>query len=153
MSLISRDPFFSDPFDSTSLVSPWSLLDRFNRLAEVGPRFATSDVGFFRPNVDVWDTADAIKVHADLPGVPKEAVKADIDKNGNLIIEGETSSSRDYDQNQARIRERRYGRFQRVIGLPATVDTSNIQAKFENGVLDITIPKTTEKQRSKITIA
>ncbi|KAL2912024.1 hypothetical protein HK105_208517 [Polyrhizophydium stewartii] len=150
MSLVfgNRDPIF-DVFSDPAFFQPWSVMERMERLN----RAADRELGMFRPQVDVWDAGDSIKVHVDLPGVPKENVKADIDKNGNLVVEAESSMDREYDQFSARVRERRYGKFQRVIGLPALIDAAKITAKFENGVLDINVPKTTEAAKAKIQIA
>ena len=79
-------------------------------------------------------------------------MKADIDKNGNLVIQGESSSNKEYDQYTTRVRERRYGRFQRIIGMPPNADLHKIKASFKDGVLDVTVPKSTESNKHAITI-
>ena len=103
-------------------------------------------------SVDVWDAGDSIRVHAELPGVPKEKVRAEI-VNGNLNIEGETEDIKNYETMTSRVRERRFGRFSRVIGLPAGVDESNVKAEFKNGILEMTVPKTQEAQTKRIEIS
>jgi HSP20 family protein len=137
------DRMFADPFfhltRRTAGGEPFGMLTKL-------------DQGFFQPRVDVWDSGEAIRVHADLPGVPKEKVKAEI-HNNNLTIEGETEDIKDFENMTSRVRERRYGKFARVIGLPTGIDASNVKAEFKNGVLEMTIPKSQETQAKKIEIS
>ena len=102
--------------------------------------------------MDVWDAGDSIRVHADLPGVPKEKVNAQI-INGNLQIEGETEDIKNFENMTSRVRERRYGKFSRIVGLPQGIDEGNVKAEFKNGVLEMTIPKSEKAQAKRIDIA
>jgi len=135
--------FMADPFFSRrGMEDPFAVLRR---------DIHTGDE-FFTPRVDVWDTGDSLKVHADLPGVPKENVTCEI-LNGNLHISGQTSDLKEYEQFNSRVRERRYGTFSRVISLPQTIDESKVKAEFKNGVLEMDIPKKPEAQPKKIAVA
>ncbi|CAG8476193.1 13681_t:CDS:2, partial [Acaulospora colombiana] len=92
-------------------------------------------VGFFSPRVD-----------AELPGVPKENVNVEVQDN-NLVISGENKDESTRETDSGWIRERRFGRFQRVISLPFNVNSDKTKAKFSDGILEITVEETitTEK--------
>jgi HSP20 family protein len=129
----------ADPFFRRGLEDPFALVRNVN------------GEEFFAPKVDVWDTGSALRVHADLPGVPKENVSVEI-HNGNLHIEGETAEDKEYEKYNSKVRERRFGKFSRVISLPPGIDQSAVKAEFKNGVLEMNIPKKMENQPKKIAI-
>jgi HSP20 family protein len=100
-------------------------------------------VGDFTPRVDIAETETSITVHAELPGIDKKDVKITVNNGNILTISGEKkreSRSENLDKNYMRI-ERSYGSFARSFTLPDSVAAENINAAFENGVLNITIPK------------
>lgn len=144
MSLVFRDPFFSSTQDPFTMAT-WP--ERF-----LGRQGDTTDM-IFKPSCDVFESDDKIQVHCDLPGIQKEHIKADINKDGDLVIDAEQQVNKEYDQANIRVKERRYGRFHRTIALPASIDAAKIQATFNNGVLDITVPKSYASQQSRIKIA
>jgi HSP20 family protein len=143
-----------DPFDWHKSLASQMLSDPFFRRGLDDPFALVRNVNgeeFFSPKVDVWDTGSALRVHADLPGVPKENVSVEI-QNGNLCIEGETAQDTEYEKFNSKVRERRFGKFSRVISLPPGIDQSGIKAEFKNGVLEMNIPKKVENQPKKISI-
>jgi HSP20 family protein len=103
------------------------------------------------PAVDAWETDDALVISVDLPGVRKEDVSIEVD-DGVLTISG--TRERKVEQREDRFYrfERRYGAFSRSVTLPQGVDESTIKAQFENGVLEITVPKPEERKPKRITI-
>ncbi|MBQ8973396.1 MAG: Hsp20/alpha crystallin family protein [Clostridia bacterium] len=109
-----------------------------------GDDFANGMLGAERPmKVDVKDEGDHYLLEADAPGMSKENVKISVD-NGVLTIAAETKQETDKEEKGKYIyRERRYGRTSRSFNLEG-IDESGIQARFENGVLALTLPK--EKQ-------
>ncbi|CAG8710947.1 9465_t:CDS:2 [Cetraspora pellucida] len=116
------------------------------------------DNSLFRSNVnripplDVHETDKEFVVNAELPGVTKEQVNVDV-HDDTLVISGETKKDEKYNEGNAHIQERRYGSFTRSISLPRNVKTSNITAKFDNGILEVKLPKDEEKPSGrKITI-
>lgn len=104
----------------------------------------------WRPTVDTYEKEDAIVFKAELPGVKKEDVDIDV-SNNVLTIKGERHYEDVKDEEYYR-RERFHGKFQRAFTLPDNVDTSNIDASYNEGVLEITVPKTEETQTKKIEI-
>ncbi|MCI0450357.1 MAG: Hsp20/alpha crystallin family protein [Chlorobi bacterium] len=97
----------------------------------------------FTPRVDVTEDKDNLYVHVEIPGVEKNDVKINI-VGDVLTISGEKKSEqKDESKNYYRI-ERNYGSFSRSFTLPAEVVTDKISAEYNDGVLNITLPKTEE---------
>ncbi|MEO1938854.1 MAG: Hsp20/alpha crystallin family protein [Sulfurimonas sp.] len=94
----------------------------------------------FTPAVNTREDADAYYIDVDLPGVKKEDVEISIDKN-ILTIKGERKVQNEVKEDDYYRIESAYGSFARSFTLPEKVDTENIEAKTENGVLEIVIPK------------
>jgi len=92
------------------------------------------------PLVDVRETDKEIIVHAELPGVKKEEVKLEV-RDNRLIVSGERKQERKEEGERFHRIERTYGKFLRMLALPSGVDPSNICANFENGVLEVVVPK------------
>jgi HSP20 family protein len=93
------------------------------------------------PEVDICEEGNQLRLSVDLPGVPKDAVKIDI-QEGMLTIQGERREERTEGGEQQGFRrtERRYGSFYRSIPLPDGADAEHAQARMKEGVLEITIP-------------
>jgi HSP20 family protein len=98
--------------------------------------------------VAVWEDEDRFYVEADLPGMRDEDVEVTV-HNGMLFIRGERKpgEGRAYLYNG-----RPFGRFERVINLPAAVNVDEVQARLADGVLAITLPKSPEAKPRKITL-
>jgi len=94
----------------------------------------------FRPNINTRETEDNYHIEVELPGVKKENV--DIQVDGNVLtISGERKIRQEVKEEDYHRIESRYGTFSRSFTLPEKVDIANIQAEFENGVLEVVIPK------------
>lgn len=105
------------------------------------------------PQLDVHESDKAITVSAELPGLSDEDIDLAIEE-GVLTLKGVKKSERtEGDEDYPRLIERNYGSFQRSLRLPDTADESNASAKFENGVLRVTIPKKPESTNQKRRIA
>ena len=103
------------------------------------------------PRVDVSEDDKKILVHAELPGITKENVNIDI-TNDVLSVMGERKETKEQNESSRQIRECRYGRFQRQIRLPPHCQVDNVTAKYENGVLEIVVPKSTAPGTKRIEI-
>jgi len=113
--------------------------------------FAGRDLerSLWSPEVEVYEKDGKLHVCADLPGLDKKEVNVAINDNF-LTIEGERRSER----NEEGWSERSYGRFSRTIPLPEGINSENANAKFENGVLDITFdaPRHQEQRGKRIEV-
>jgi len=101
--------------------------------------------------LDVVQEADAIIVHASLPGVNPEAISVAID-NDVLTIRGQTAGERERREGNFLMRERRAGRFHRALRLPDTLDTEKAQPRYDNGVLTIAFPKLAARQARQLKV-
>ena len=104
------------------------------------------------PAVDVREDADAIEVHAELPGIRPEDVQVNFE-NGVLTIAGEKKQEvSEKNEGDWHLVERQYGRFERRFTLPRTVDAQRIDARFRDGVLRVRLPKAEEAKPRRIEI-
>lgn len=99
------------------------------------------------PSVNVSETDDSYHIEAELPGCKKDDVKVTFDQ-GVLTIEGERREEREEKDKRFHRREASYGSFMRRFSMPENADEEKIDAKFEDGMLRIDIPKT-EKAKSE----
>ena len=92
------------------------------------------------PPTDIFEDAEGIKIVTELPGLNPADVKLTIE-NSTLTIRGEKKQVAEEKTTRVHRYERSYGTFERSFTLPTTVDTEKVQARFENGVLTIALPK------------
>ena len=101
--------------------------------------------GMWTPAVDIFETEEAVVVKAEIPGVERDQISVEI-KDGILTLHGERKFEKEVkEENYHRI-ERAYGSFHRSFSLPSSVEQDKISAKFNQGVLEVTLPK---KERAK----
>jgi HSP20 family protein len=98
--------------------------------------------------MDVKETDKEILVETELPGLGEKDISLTV-QNGVLTIQGEKKLDYDEEKENYHVMERRYGRFQRSLWLPDTVDDTKIDARFDNGVLKVTLPKRPELTREQ----
>lgn len=106
---------------------------------------AIKEEGF--PVIDVFENSDNIFVEAELPGIDRERVRISV-AGGELVIEGEKTGDREENGkvNYLCI-ERSFGRFRRTVEIPKAADTTRIKARYEEGILLVTIPKVNEQRK------
>jgi HSP20 family protein len=111
--------------------------------------------GPMAPRVDVKETDQVIEVHAELPGVEEKDVEVALQDN-LLTIRGEKRQSREEGTKEKGyyLMERSFGSFMRQIPMPVEVDEDKVEARFEQGVLTVTLPKSqkAEARTRKIAI-
>jgi HSP20 family protein len=107
----------------------------------------------FSPSIDIIDEEKDIRVQAEVPGMNPEDLDITVTRD-SVIVKGEKKSEREEERQGLRYSERTFGSFERVIRLPADVQTDKIDARFKNGVLDIVMPKSEQalKESKKIQI-
>lgn len=102
--------------------------------------------------IDVKENGDRLIVHAEIPGVNKDVIDVSVDKNV-LTISAEVSQYDADEENDNIIHsERYYGAVRRSIALPAEVSIDDATAKYADGILVLTLPKTTKDAKKKISI-
>ena len=104
------------------------------------------------PQIDVYETDDALEVVTDLPGVSPKSVHI-VAKGDALLIAGEKTPRRTGGDPTFHLVERGYGRFARVIRLGRSCNPASARATFAHGELRISIPKIDERRGRRIPIA
>ncbi|KYQ89569.1 hypothetical protein DLAC_09522 [Tieghemostelium lacteum] len=105
----------------------------------------------WKPSVDVKETENNLIIKADLPGMTKDQIQIEVD-NGQLIISGERSSEKKEDNEKFHRVERSYGSFTRSFAVPEGCTAESINAHFDNGVLELTLPKLQKSKSQKVCI-
>ncbi len=103
--------------------------------------------GAISPAIDVNETDTSIELTAELPGLGEDDVELEI-KDHRLTLSGQKKVTHD-SKGDVRISERSYGSFSRSMALPDSVDTENVTAEFEKGVLRVNLPKIEPKNPGK----
>ena len=103
------------------------------------------------PALDISERKDAYLVTVELPGLKPEDLDITME-DGLLTIQGERQFTSESSEQQFHRVERRYGAFRRSITLPAHVMAEGIQASFEDGVLEILVPKAEEAKPKRIQV-
>lgn len=95
------------------------------------------------PDIDVRETAKTFEVVAELPGVEEKDVDVTL-ADGLLTIKGEKKAVREEKEEGYYFRERTFGTFSRTIEVPFAAEPNQVTAKFDKGVLTVTLPKPPE---------
>jgi HSP20 family protein len=103
------------------------------------------------PALDISERKDAYLVTVELPGVEANDLQITFE-DGLLTIQGERPFAHDSSEQQFHRVERRYGAFRRAITLPAHVMAEGIEASFDDGVLQIVVPKMEEATPKRIQV-
>lgn len=103
------------------------------------------------PAVDLVETDDSLVLKADLPGLSQDDVTVEVDGNV-LTISGERRVDHERKEDGYYRVERSFGHFSRSVTLPEGVDEEKVTANFNDGVLEVRIPKPEERQPTRIEI-
>jgi HSP20 family protein len=125
------------------------LDDRFDRLVERA--FGRDRQAPWMPAMDVYETDDKVVVTVEIPGVKAEDVEVSVE-DSTLTVSGTREFASEVTQESYHRIERRYGSFSRAVSLPPQVDTGKVDARFEDGVLSIDVPKIEKAKPKKIQI-
>lgn len=102
----------------------------------------------FMPAAEMQETADAIHLRLEVPGL--EAKDIDVQVTAEAVsISGERKSETKTEEKGVTRSEFRYGKFQRVLPLPTRIQNDKVQAEYKNGVLSLTLPKS-EAEKNKV---
>jgi HSP20 family protein len=105
----------------------------------------------FLPPMDLVETEDHFVLRADLPGLREEDVKIELEDNV-LTISGERRAEHEERKEGYYRVERSFGTFARSLALPEGVSAEGIEAKFDRGVLEVSIPKPEQRKPHRVTI-
>jgi HSP20 family protein len=100
------------------------------------------------PAVDIVEKPTAYEIIAELPGIDEKNIELKL-ANGNLTIRGEKQEEKEEKRKDYYLRERHFGSFERSFGMPDGVDADKIEARFNKGVLTVTLPKKPEAQKAE----
>ena len=103
------------------------------------------------PAVDIWETENAIVYAFDLPGVDQDKINVEVE-NETLTVSAERERTQEESRDRFYRFERRYGTFSRTVGLPQGVSEHQIKASYNDGVLEIHVPKPAETKPRRIQI-
>ncbi len=154
-------------FTPRRLTDPFAQFERV--VDSVVPAFAAgARRGSWAPRVDVLETADALEVSAELPGLTEEDIELRVRENV-LTIEGEKRSPRtasadaetdagaesdtQVEAPSVYYSERHYGKFRRSLALPSHVNSEQANASFADGILTVRLPKADSHRSRQINIA
>ncbi|MGB5179224.1 MAG: Hsp20/alpha crystallin family protein [Gammaproteobacteria bacterium] len=126
--------------------------DEMNRYFSSMRNTAANQEHDWTPAVDIQEDDNRYVLTADIPGVNRNDVEITLEE-GVLTVKGERKSETGVEEEAYRRRERIHGTFLRQFNLPDTVDTANISAKAEDGVLKIAIPKQEKPEPRRINVA
>jgi HSP20 family protein len=141
MTTMTRFVPFRSPLEGVAVLQ--------NRLNSIFNDFASSNgelqneslsAGNFIPPVDIYEDANRLVLKLEVPGIPQEDLQINLE-NQTLTVKGERKFVKDEKEENFHRIERRYGSFVRSFTLPATIETDSAQAKYENGVLSVTLQK------------
>ena len=127
-----------DPFREIS-----AAMSKMNEFLSDFDKTFYNDTRAFYPAVDISEDEKNIYLNFELPGLSKDDVQVKVKEDNVLVIKGEKkqeTKTEDKERNYIRM-ERHFGEFSRYFTLPDNVNADKIDAKFENGVLSITIEK------------
>jgi len=105
-----------------------------------------------RIKVDVKENGNAYTVQAEIPGVKKEDIHVDVEGSVVTVRAEIRQQDEEVKDNQVLHTERYYGEVARSLQLPAEVDQQAAVAKYDNGVLTLTLPKKLQKSAQRLTI-
>jgi len=100
------------------------------------------------PAAELQETQEAIHLRLELPGIPSQDIDVQVTQD-SVYVSGERKTQTKGEVNGSTKTEFYYGKFERVIPLPARVENTNVQAEYKDGILNLTLPKI-EQEKHKI---
>ena len=132
-----------------------TLQDRMNRLFRESYNDASRDESLttssFAPAVDVYEDEHKVTLKIEVPGIEEKDIDVRVENN-TLTVTGERKIEKEEKEENYRRVERQYGSFTRHFTLPQTVDSENVSATYDKGVLKINLPKKAEAKPKQIKV-
>jgi len=149
MSLIRYQPTELAPWTPFDRLS--TLRDEMNRLFDFSQPTTTGLFGGWSPALDVYDQKDNFLILCELPGMKKEDIEITVENN-TLTVSGERKMEQERKEGETFRSERYFGKFQRSVTLPISVDSSHVKATYKDGVLQVELPKSEEAKQKQIQV-
>jgi HSP20 family protein len=131
-----------------------TLQDRMNRLfreTQGNTQDESLTSSSFAPAVDVYEDEHNVTLKIEVPGIDEKDIDVRIENN-TLTVHGERKIEKEEKEENYRRVERQYGSFTRTFNLPPTVDPEKVQADYDKGVLQITLPKKAEAKPKQVKV-
>jgi HSP20 family protein len=129
-----------------------ALWQEFNQVQdEFAKWLGRASGGGAAPQLSVWEDDNAVYAEADLPGIDPAKLEVTVTEGNQLSVQGERPQPEVPGAVWLR-QERPFGKFTRVVGLPALVDADKVEAKYTDGVLRLTLPKHEAAKPRKIVV-
>ena len=128
------------------------VIPSFHTVVDEFFRSVRPSEGYFSPSLDIKEEENSYHISFEVPGIAKEDVEISL-KDHELVVKGEKKREAKEDKDGYSWVERSYGSFQRTVRLPEDAKGDQVEARLENGILEITLPKSEQRQeRKQITI-
>lgn len=105
----------------------------------------------WNPSADLFENDDAYVLEMELPGFSRDDIELTVERNV-LTVSGQRSAEEEIENVTYHLRERGTARFSRSFALPRSMDTEGVEARFDNGVLTVTLPKAAEARPKRIEV-
>jgi len=129
-----------------------ALQNRFNTLfRDLNEGEGTLTTASFIPAVDVYEDEKKVVLKLEVPGIEEKDLGVSVENN-TLTVKGERNFEKEEKEENFHRIERRYGSFYRAFTLPSTVDTENVAASYNAGVLKLELKKKSEAQPKQIKV-
>ncbi|MFS0517228.1 Hsp20/alpha crystallin family protein [Nostoc sp. UIC 10607] len=142
-----------EPFRWEPLREIEHLQQRMNRLFERMIPSGDGEVSAFTfiPSAEMEETADAVHLRLEIPGLESKDLNVEVTEE-SVSISGERKSETKTEEKGMMRSEFRYGKFERVIPLPAHVQNDKAKADYKNGILTLTLPKVEGEKKKAVKI-
>jgi HSP20 family protein len=134
-------------------MNPFSLMTKMTEemaraFGDIASNRGNAGAAIWAPAIEVSERDGNYVIHAELAGVKPEEVKLEVTDEG-IVLEGERQVEREENKGGVHLTEREYGHFYRSIPLPEGANIEQARAKFENGVLEVTVPVPEQKNKPR----
>ena len=129
-----------------------ALFSRFFGEGEQAGDSWKSDTAGYVPQIESWVQENALHIKADLPGINPKDIEVTVEGN-RLTLRGERKTEQEEQKDRYFHREVRYGSFERTFTVPDGIKAEEVQANYQNGVLELTVPLPASVLPKKVSIA
>jgi HSP20 family protein len=105
----------------------------------------------FAPAAEMQTDRDNIYLQLEVPGLTPEEIEVQVTTN-SVAIDGERKEERMVEEQGIKRSEFRYGKFHRTLNLPEKIQTDRVMAKYENGILKLTLPKAEDEKNKTVKV-